>query len=173
MELYRSLEHKDGADARVRRELAVTLSKRGDILIMDGRPASALDTFRHALAILKPMADADAQNALFRQDVTGAWSEIGRALVMYTKYIDGLAMLDRAIRAYEQSASAARSLNEIAFVLGTTSFGMEKHCWERAGPARHSRILKGPAPGSYQSRKIPIVPGLRSLVPIPSRLACL
>ena len=120
LELYQSLADKDATDARVRRELAVTLGKRGDILLMDGLPASALDAFREALSILQPMADADAQNALFRQDVAGAWSAIGRALVMHAKYSGGLAMLDRAIRAYEQSANADPSLNEIAFALGTS-----------------------------------------------------
>jgi tetratricopeptide (TPR) repeat protein len=119
MEVYESLA-RSGTDARAKRELAITISKRGDILLMDARPASALESFRQSLAILEPMAKADPQNALLRQDVAGAWSNIGRALVIEGKYADGLAMLDRAVRALEQSAEQDHSLKEIPFALGVS-----------------------------------------------------
>ena len=118
MELYESLA-KNGTDARSKRELAITISKRGDILLMDAKPASALESFRQSLAILEPMAKADPQNALLRQDVAGEWSNIGRALVIEGKYADSLAMLDRAVHALEQSARQDPSLKEIPLALGT------------------------------------------------------
>jgi tetratricopeptide (TPR) repeat protein len=117
MDIYKTLT-KNGTDARATRELAITISKRGDILLMDSRPASALESFRQALAILEPMAKADPQNALLRQDVAGAWSNIGRALVIQGRYADGLSMLDRAIRVFEQSVDQNRSLKEIQLALG-------------------------------------------------------
>ena len=116
-DLFRSLD-KNGTDGRARRELAVTLGKRGDILLMDGRPASAMESYRQSLAIIEPMAKADAQNALLQLDVAGAWSDIGRALVIEGKYAAGLTMLDRAIRVYERSAREDRSHLETPFWLG-------------------------------------------------------
>jgi non-specific serine/threonine protein kinase/serine/threonine-protein kinase len=119
VDLYRSLD-KNGTDARVRRELAVTLSKRGDILLMDAKPAGALENYRQALAILQPMAKADPQNALLRQDVAGAWSNIGRALVVESRYTEALATLDRAVSALELSGRQDSSLKEIQFALGVS-----------------------------------------------------
>jgi non-specific serine/threonine protein kinase/serine/threonine-protein kinase len=48
LDFYRSLDN-NGADARMRRELAITLYKRGDILLMDATPAGALENYRQAL----------------------------------------------------------------------------------------------------------------------------
>jgi tetratricopeptide (TPR) repeat protein len=117
MNLFESLA-KDHSDARLTRELAITKVKRGDILMMDGLPASALASFRQALAILEPMSKADPQNALLRQDLAGAWFNIGRALVTAGKHAEGLTMLDRAIRTYEQSGQQDQSLRDIPFALG-------------------------------------------------------
>jgi tetratricopeptide (TPR) repeat protein len=119
VDLYKSLT-KNGTDARATRELAITIGKRGDILLMDGQPGSALESFRQSLSILEPMAKADAENALLRQDVAGAWSNIGRALVIQGKYANGLTMLDRAIHTFEQSVDQNRSLKEIQLARGTS-----------------------------------------------------
>jgi tetratricopeptide (TPR) repeat protein len=116
MDLYKSLA-KDGTDARARRELAIAIDKRGDILLMDAQPAGALENFRQALAILEPMANADAQNVLLRQDVAGTWSNIGRALVVQGKHTAGLTMLDRAIRIFQIEKRLPR---EVQFALGRT-----------------------------------------------------
>jgi tetratricopeptide (TPR) repeat protein len=117
MNLFESLA-KDHSDARLTRELAITKVKRGDILMMDGLPTSALASFRQTLAILEPMAKADPRNALLRQDLAGAWFNIGRALVSAGKHTDGLTMLDQAIRTYEQSGKQDQSLRDIPYALG-------------------------------------------------------
>jgi tetratricopeptide (TPR) repeat protein len=119
IDLYKSLA-KNGTDGRATRELAITQSKRGEILLMDGKQAKALENFQQAFAILEPMSKADPQNALLRQDVAGEWSNIGRALVIQGKYADGLTNLDRAVPAFEQSAAQDRSLKEIPFALGAS-----------------------------------------------------
>ena len=119
VDLYRSLD-QNGADARVKRELAVTLSKRGDILLMDARPAAALENYQQAFAIVEPMAKADPQNALLGQDMADFRINIGRALVLESKYADGFQMLDRATQAYEQYAKVGRPRNGLSFELGTS-----------------------------------------------------
>jgi tetratricopeptide (TPR) repeat protein len=117
VDLYKSLD-KNGTDARAKREFAVALVKRGDILLMDGQRANALENYRQALAMLAPMATADPQNALLRQDVAGTWSNIGRALVIEGKYADGLPALDRAVTSLERIAERDGALKEIPFLLG-------------------------------------------------------
>ena len=119
MELYQALS-KDGKDARSTRELAVTLNKRADILMMDGRPASALEVSRRSLAIVEPMATADPRDVLLPMDAAGARLSIGRALVSAGKYGDALSILDRVIQTYEKSWEHDRSLKDLPFILGTT-----------------------------------------------------
>ena len=115
--LYESLTH-EGSNPRLRRELAITLLKQGNILLMDGHPASALSSCRQALAIVEPMSKADPENAELVQDMAGLRCNIGRALASAGRFVEGLTMLNLGIRAFEQRAALDRSLRDLPFWLG-------------------------------------------------------
>jgi prepilin-type processing-associated H-X9-DG protein len=100
LELYESLA-SDGTDARSKRELAITLKGRGNILMADGHFAEAVQCFRRALAMLEPMAKAEPDNVLLRSDVREIWYDTGRALVSAGKRAEGLVMFERVIQQWE------------------------------------------------------------------------
>jgi len=103
VELYESLA-KDGTDARSKRELAIALKVRGDILLGDGRSTEALHCFRRALAALGPMAAAEPQNVLLQADLRNIWYETGRALVSAGKCPEGLVMFSRVTQERERAS---------------------------------------------------------------------
>ena len=92
--MYRTLA-KDESNALLRRELAIVLSEQGFILLMDGKPAPALRSYRESLAIVQTLAAADPQNALLRGDIGDDSAEVGRSLLMVGRVRDGVSMFEK------------------------------------------------------------------------------
>ena len=82
-------------NASARREMGVVLYKHGEILIANGQPAAAVQSFDRGLALVTPLAVADPRNELFQDDVSGFHIGRGFALIAAGKLRDGLGELTR------------------------------------------------------------------------------
>jgi tetratricopeptide (TPR) repeat protein len=102
LEIFRS----DPTYARSHRDLAIVQlqSKHGDILLMDGDTAAALQSYRQEQALLEPLAAADPQNAGLRFDLAFAYARVGHALSQGGNGSGALAMLERAMEILEPMA---------------------------------------------------------------------
>jgi len=67
---------------------------------------SALDNFHEELAIYKSFAERDPQNLQAREDLSGAYYDVGDTLVKMGKFSEGLATIRRAIALDKQLMSA-------------------------------------------------------------------
>ena len=94
---------KSSANNNVERDLAITKEKRGGIQLMNGDFAGALGSVREARVMLEPMAKADPQNSMFRQDMVGLDYEEGRILVSTGRYAAANNLLQRAIKSFQDS----------------------------------------------------------------------
>ncbi len=103
--MYRVLA-KDESNALLRRELAIVLAEQGFILLMDGKPAPALQSYRESLAIIEQLAAADPQNALLRGDIGDRSAEVGRSLLMVGQVREGVSSLEEAERVFERESGA-------------------------------------------------------------------
>lgn len=108
---YESL--RAGNDAiNVKRELAISWQKRGDVLLMDGDVEGALAVYRQSHAVLEPMAKADPENTMLQLDIAGMEYHEARALTGARKYDDAIPRLQRALGVFEKLHDPTRSADD-------------------------------------------------------------
>jgi tetratricopeptide (TPR) repeat protein len=108
---YESL--RDGVDAiNVKRELAVSWQKRGDVLLMNGDVDGALEVYRQAHRVLDPMAKADPQNTMLQLDVASMEYHEARALTSNGKFDEAIPKLRHALAVFEQLHAPTRSADD-------------------------------------------------------------
>jgi tetratricopeptide (TPR) repeat protein len=115
---YESVAKGDD-EINVKRELAVSKQKLGDILLMNGNIAAAQASYRDARRTLEPMAKADLQNTLLQLDVAGVDYEEGRLLAVNGRYQEALLLLQRSLRMFEELHAQDRSMDDIPHGLST------------------------------------------------------
>ena len=103
VKMYRTLA-KDESNALLRRELAIVLAEQGFILLMDGKPAPALRSYRESLAIVQTLAAADPQNDLLRGDIGDRSAEVGRSLLMVGRVREGVSRFEEGERVFERES---------------------------------------------------------------------
>ena len=93
-------------DTEVRRELAESCDKLGDISELKGDLSGALEFYRRSLSIRSALSETEPTNALLRQDLAISYDSIGDTLV---KMDDAQSALDnvRKALAIRESLSAA------------------------------------------------------------------
>ena len=91
-------------NARASRELAYSYYTLGEILMADGNNPGALENFRKALTMMKPMANQDPENVMLSSDVAFNTVNVGRGLVAMGRVEQGLPLLREGIRLYDQLA---------------------------------------------------------------------
>ncbi len=111
IQYYESLPKGDD-EINVKRELAISRQKRGDILLMNGDAKGALEAYLQTRSVLEPMAKADPQNTLLQFDVAGTYYHEGRALAAMKRYGEALASLQRARIAFEKLTASGRSADD-------------------------------------------------------------
>src|SRR5438132_1637511 len=79
LEILRSLT-RDPNDVSAHRILASCGTGRGDVLLMSGDSAGALQSYRQSQALLEDLAAADPQNAQFGVELATAYANVGHAL---------------------------------------------------------------------------------------------
>ena len=97
---YQSLARSTG-EPSVIRELATSLSRRGDGELMSGDYPAAIADFRRAKELLVGPAKLDPENKMLQSDVWVGEFEIGRALAVSGKNAEALPILVRAFEGYE------------------------------------------------------------------------
>lgn len=105
VEIYRALA-KDQSNALMRRELAAVLSQQGLILLMDGKPLAALQSFRESLAIVQRLAAADPQDTLLQDDIGDYLAGVGHSLLMAGQVGEGVSTFDQAERLFERKIAS-------------------------------------------------------------------
>ena len=110
---------KSGANNNVMRLLAVTKQKRGSVLLMDGDFAGALASVREARAMQAPMAKADPQDSMLRLDMVGLDYEEGRILASTGRYAAAIALLQRAIEAFQDTHARNQMPDVVGSELGS------------------------------------------------------
>jgi serine/threonine protein kinase len=100
LEIFRSLA-RDPTDARAHRNLAYYGISRGDILLMSGDSAGALQSYREGQALLEGLAAADPQNAQVGVELATAYAKVAHALARKGNRSVALAMFERAIGMFE------------------------------------------------------------------------
>lgn len=114
---------KDQNDARVKRQMAVSLYFRGSIQLMNQDFQGALSTLRRGFAMLHALEQVDPENVLYRMDIAGGHSGLGRALTASGHPEEGLKELDRSLRMYEAQYERDSTYTDIPYWLG------EVHVW--------------------------------------------
>ncbi len=103
---------KGDDEINVKRELAISRQKRGDILLMNGDTNAALKSYREARTSLAPMAKADPQNTMLQFDVAGMDYQEGRALAAAGRYDEARAKLQAAREVFEKLHALGRSADD-------------------------------------------------------------
>jgi tetratricopeptide (TPR) repeat protein len=93
-------------NARAARELAWSHYSRGEILMQVGDYAGALQNYRQALAMVKPMAEHDPENVMLQVDLGGNTVNVGKALVTMGRVNEGLPRIEEGIRLLEPQLKA-------------------------------------------------------------------
>jgi len=91
-------------DARMQRVKALTFSKRGDILMMNGDFAAALQDYRQEQTLLGPLAAADPKNTQARIELAAAYTHEGHAQAELRNGSSALAILQRGAGILEPEA---------------------------------------------------------------------
>jgi tetratricopeptide (TPR) repeat protein len=97
---YELLAKSTGEPTAIR-ELATSLSRRADSLLISGDDAAAIVDFRRAKDLLTRPAKLDPENKMLQSDVWVAEFELGRALAVSGKNAEALPILTRAFAAYK------------------------------------------------------------------------
>jgi serine/threonine protein kinase len=100
LEILSSLA-RDPTDAWAHRILALYGVSRGDILLMNGDPAGALQSYRQGQALLEGLAPADPRNTQVGVELAAAYAKLGHALSWEGNKRGSLAMFKRAIGMFE------------------------------------------------------------------------
>ena len=106
IDLYQSVVAQEKNNARAARELAWSDYSRGEILMQAGDYVDALENYRQALAMVKPMADHDPENVMLQVDTAGNTVNVGKALVTMGRVSEGLPMIEKGIRLLEAQLKA-------------------------------------------------------------------
>ena len=104
---------KDNVDLGVKRELAITWVKQGDVQLMEGNFTAARASFQQARSLLEPMAKADPENNMLQLDIAGEDYEEGRLLVSTGQYAAAELPLQRVIQAFQTLHTQARFMNDV------------------------------------------------------------
>ena len=126
---YQSVPKGQGNDElNIRRELAVTKQKRGDILLMNRNIAAAQASYREARQTLEPMAKADPQNKMLEFDIAADDFEEARILILVGRYSDAIAKLEKVAKTFESTSTRSaddspRGASDIYIWLGDAFAG--------------------------------------------------
>ena len=115
---------EDRTDAESRRWLAMAHWMLGDILLLNGDNASALQSYREELQIVTPLSAADPANAVLQYDLGCATARVGNALSIAGDQKTGLVMLNRAIHIFEAQLARDPAYTEPRFCLAGSHIWM-------------------------------------------------
>jgi eukaryotic-like serine/threonine-protein kinase len=117
LDSYQALA-QDPTDSKTKREMAVTMWFRGNILMMDGSPAAAQRIFKSALSMVQAMEKADSQNVVLQLDAAGFDAGIGWALTHEGRRAEGLLLLQKSTLVLQQHLARDPSYRDIPYWLG-------------------------------------------------------
>ena len=100
--VYESLLASEKDNARAARELAAAHYSRANILMAEKDFAGALENYRKALSIVKPLKERDPENVMLRVDFGGGTFNVGKALVAMGRVNEGLPLIEEGIRELER-----------------------------------------------------------------------
>ena len=146
---YQSVVEQEKNNTRALRELAVSISKRGEIQMMEGDYSAALASYQRTLAIMEQLQKKDPENVLFRSDVAAGNVFVGKALVSLGQVNRGLALIDRGIPLLEsQFAKDPNSMSVAAasYVWRSEALAMTANWSDAIANCRKAiSILESPA----------------------------
>ena len=96
----------------------------GDILLLDGDPNGALQSYQEELRIVAPLAVADPTNAVLQYDYGCAHARVGNALSILGNQENGLEMLTRAVHMFDAQLARDPAYTEPRFCLAASHIWM-------------------------------------------------
>jgi tetratricopeptide (TPR) repeat protein len=92
------LAQADPGNAGWKRDLSVSYSKIGDVLVAQGNLPEAMRYYRDGLALVERLANADPGNARWQSDLPAFYSKIGAVLRAQGRLPEALKSLPRQPR---------------------------------------------------------------------------
>jgi non-specific serine/threonine protein kinase/serine/threonine-protein kinase len=97
---FEALVRQTGGDPGIMREVSAAQGRRGELRLMEGDVAAALDDYRRSLQPLERLAKLDPENKMLQSDVWTARFQEGRALAVDKRYAQALPILEGALQGY-------------------------------------------------------------------------
>ncbi len=91
---------KETKDPGMVREVAAAETRRGDVELIQGNVAAALNDFQSSLRLFEPIAKLDPENKMLQSDVWVGRFEYGRALAVGGRYSQALPLMQDALQGY-------------------------------------------------------------------------
>jgi len=112
---------KDPHLATAKRELAVSLFFRSNILLSNGDADEALADFQRSHAITEEMQKGDAANTVLLADLAGSTAGIGLAFEAEGKLREGLASFDKSLSMYDELRAKDPLYQDLPALVGQIS----------------------------------------------------
>lgn len=98
---------RSGGTPDVAREGAVAREKKGDVQMMEGDVAGAMESFREASQTIRPLAKEDPENSMLSADLAGLEYKKGILLMLQGKYGEAAEVLHSALKQFTSSGASA------------------------------------------------------------------